>query len=105
MRADAPAIEWPTLLVLLGTYGFWALGTTAAYALSPALGILLTGIAIAQFSSLQHEILHGHPFPSRRVNEALAFPAFTLTVPFGRFRDTHLAHHHDPILTLSLIHI
>lgn len=99
MRADAPAIEWPTLLVLLGTYGFWALGTTAAYALSPALGILLTGIAIAQFSSLQHEILHGHPFPSRRVNEALAFPAFTLTVPFGRFRDTHLAHHHDPILT------
>ena len=99
MRADAPAIEWPTLLVLLGTYGFWALGTTAAYALSPALGILLTGIAIAQFSSLQHEILHGHPFPSRRMNEALAFPAFTLTVPFGRFRDTHLAHHHDPILT------
>jgi fatty acid desaturase len=99
LRADAPAIECPTLLVLLGTYGFWALGTTAAYALSPALGILLTGIAIAQFSSLQHEILHGHPFPSRRVNEALAFPAFTLTVPFGRFRDTHLAHHHDPILT------
>jgi fatty acid desaturase len=99
LRADAPAIEWPTLLVLLGTYGFWALGTTAAYALSHALGILLTGIAIAQFSSLQHEILHGHPFPSRRVNEALAFPAFTLTVPYGRFRDTHLAHHHDPILT------
>lgn len=99
MRTDAPSIEWPTLLVLVATYGFWALGTTAAYALSPILGILLTGIAIAQFSSLQHEILHGHPFRSQRLNEALALPAFTLTVPYGRFRDTHLAHHHDPILT------
>lgn len=99
MRSDAPAIEWPTLLLLAATYGAWTLGTTAAFGLSPLLGILLTGIAIAQFSSLQHEILHGHPFPSRRANEALAFPALTLTVPYGRFRDTHLAHHHDPILT------
>ena len=37
------------------------------------LAILLTGIAIAQFSSLQHEILHGHPFRSRLLNETLAF--------------------------------
>ena len=26
-------------------------------------------------------------------------PAPGLTVPFARFRDTHLAHHHDPVLT------
>lgn len=94
-----PAVEWPTLLLLVATYGFWALGTTIAFSLHPAAGILLTGIAIGQFSSLQHEILHGHPFRSKTLNEALAFPALTLTVPFGRFRDTHLAHHHDPILT------
>lgn len=103
MRAPAttttPAVEWPTLLLLIATYGLWALGTTAAFAFSPILGILLTGLAIGQFSSLQHEILHGHPFRSKPLNEALAFPALTLTVPYGRFRDTHLAHHHDPILT------
>ncbi len=102
MRAPAtttPAVEWPTFLLLIATYGFWALGTTAAFAVSPLLGILLTGLAIAQFSSLQHEILHGHPFRAKALNEALALPALTLTVPFGRFRDTHLAHHHDPILT------
>lgn len=99
MRNDAPAIEWPTLALLLATYAAWAIGTTVLYGLSPTLGILLTGLAIAQFSSLQHEILHGHPFRSKALNEALAFPAFTLTVPYGRFRDTHLAHHHDPILT------
>lgn len=94
-----PAVEWPTLILLLATYGLWAVGTTAAFTFSPLLGIVLTGIAIGQFSSLQHEILHGHPFRSKALNEALAFPALTLTVPYGRFRDTHLAHHHDPILT------
>ena len=99
LRHDTPAVEWPTLILLLATYGVWALGTTLAYALSPLLAILLTGVAIGQFSSLQHEILHGHPFRSQALNEALVFPALTVTVPYGRFRDTHLAHHHDPILT------
>lgn len=98
MRAKSPVVEWPTLLLLIATYGVWAIGT-AAYGLHPAVGIVVTGISIAQFSSLQHEILHGHPFRSRRLNEALALPALTLTVPYGRFRDTHLAHHNDPILT------
>lgn len=97
-RTD-PAIEWPTLLVLAATYALWALATTLLYDLSAVLGIVLTGIAVGQFSSLQHEVLHGHPFRSRPLNEALVFPALTLTVPYGRFRDTHLAHHHDPILT------
>lgn len=99
MRQDLPAIEWPTLLVMVATYAVWAGMTTLGYSLSPLLGIVVTGIAIAQYSSVQHEILHGHPFRNSALNEALATPALTLTVPFGRFRDTHLAHHHDPILT------
>ncbi|MFN6978457.1 MAG: fatty acid desaturase, partial [Gemmobacter sp.] len=92
-------VEWPTLALLLATYGLFAVGTTLAAALWLPLGIVLTGIAIAQFSSLQHEALHGHPFADPRLNEALVFPALNLTVPYRRFRDTHLAHHHDPILT------
>ncbi|WP_022702673.1 fatty acid desaturase [Pseudorhodobacter ferrugineus] len=92
-------VEWPTLLLLLATYGVWALGTTVVYAWSPMVAIVLTGLAITQFSSLQHEALHGHPFRQRWLNEAVVSPALTLTVPYGRFRDTHLAHHHDPILT------
>ena len=98
-HADLPHIEWPTLGILPATYGLWALGTTLGYGVAPILGIVLTGIAIAQFSSCQHEVLHGHPFRTRWLNEALVWPALTLTVPFGRFRDTHLAHHHDPALT------
>ena len=44
-------------------------------------------------------MIHGHPFPDRRVNEALVFPALTLVVPYRRFRDTHLEHHRDSLLT------
>ena len=90
--------EWPTLALLVVTYLVWGLGTTQAWSIPP-LAILLTGIAIAQFSSLQHEALHDHPFRSRHLNEALVFPALSLTVPYRRFRATHLAHHHDPHLT------
>lgn len=96
---DQPAIEWITLGLLVATYAAWVLGTTWASEAAPLLGVVLTGIAIAQFCSLQHEVLHGHPFRSRTLNEALVFPGLALTIPYGRFRDTHLAHHHDPILT------
>ncbi|MDQ1848979.1 fatty acid desaturase [Gemmobacter fulvus] len=99
MHRPKPSIEWITLGLLGSTYAVWILGTTTAYTLSPGLGVILTALAIAQFASLQHEALHGHPFRLRWLNEAAVFPALLLTVPYGRFRDTHLAHHHDPILT------
>ncbi len=92
-------VEWPTLLLLAVTYGLWAFGTTALWEWSPVLAILLTGVAIAQHSSLQHEALHGHPFANDHVNHVLVFVPLGLLYPYMRFRDTHLAHHHDPILT------
>ncbi len=99
-RSDGAAVtEWPTLCLLVMTYGIWAIGTTGLAGMSLPLGMMLTAVAVAQFSSLQHEVLHGHPFRSRRLNEALVFPALTVVVPYGRFRDLHLAHHHDPSLT------
>lgn len=96
---DQPGVEWPTLLLYVATLAVWALATSWLWSLSPFLSVLVTGIAIAQFSSLQHEALHGHPFRSPRLNEAMMTPALTLVVPYGRFRDTHLDHHRDPLLT------
>lgn len=87
------------MVVYAVTVLVWGVATSALYAVVPVLGVLVAGVAIAQYSSLQHEALHGHPFRSRVVNEALLTPGLTLTVPYGRFRDTHLAHHHDPVLT------
>jgi fatty acid desaturase len=97
--AKTPHIEWPTLVVLVVTYGLWAVFTSVLWGVSPFAAVVLTGFTIAQFSSLQHEALHGHPFRTAWLNEALVLPGLMVTVPYGRFRDTHLAHHHDPILT------
>jgi fatty acid desaturase len=91
-------LEWPTLLVCVATYGTLWLGG-ALWADWPALSVLIIGVALAQFSSLQHEVLHGHPFKRQWLNEALVFPALFVLVPYLRFKDTHLAHHHDPNLT------
>lgn len=92
-------MEWPTFAVLILTYAAWAAGTTIGWSLHPVLGLILTTLTVAQHSSLMHEALHGHPFRSPQLNHALIFPALGLLYPYGRFRDLHLAHHHDPNLT------
>lgn len=97
--AEGRDLEWPTLAMLIATYALWIAGTVWLWPHSAALAMIAATLAIAQFSSLQHEVLHGHPFRSRLLNEALVFPGLTLFVPYIRFRDTHLAHHHDPSLT------
>lgn len=99
LHSDSRAVEWPTLLVFVATYAVWAIATTLIWDLSPALAILTAAVAIAQYSSLSHEVLHGHPFRSRRLSEALVFPGLTVFVPYLRFKDLHLQHHFDPSLT------
>ncbi len=93
------AIEWPTLIMLVLCYLLWITGTTFLSEISLFLGIVITGIAVALHSSLTHEVIHGHPFRSRKLNEFLVFPGLSLFIPFMRFRDTHLAHHLDADLT------
>jgi len=93
------AIEWPTLALVLLCHLVWALGTTVLASLWLPLGFIATMLAITLHSSLQHEVLHGHPFRARALNEALVMLPFGLVFPYGRFRDLHLAHHRDEMLT------
>ena len=97
--SDRPLVEWPTVALLVATYAVWALGTTLAFEWFAPLGFALTVLAIVMFSSLQHEVLHGHPFRHQNLSDWTVFPAFTVFVPYQRFRDTHLAHHRDERLT------
>ena len=99
MRQADRAVEWPTLLLLVATYGVWAFATTGLWGFSPVLAVIVTALAVAQQSSLQHEALHGHPFRNRYLNQAMVFLPLGLLYPYGRFRDLHLAHHFDPNLT------
>ena len=91
--------DWPTLLLALACYGGWAAATGWLAATHLWLAIPVTAVLIGLHSSLQHEMLHGHPFRSARLNAALAFPSLNLVVPYLRFKDTHLEHHRDSILT------
>ena len=98
LRSKDNSIEWPTLAVAVGTYVAIA-AAGALYAPQPVLAVVILTLALTQYSSLQHEVLHGHPFPRQWASEAMVFPAFFVLIPYLRFKDTHLAHHHDPALT------
>lgn len=99
MNRDRAWVEWPTLGVLIVCYGLWGLSTTVLWQVWPPVAFATLTIAIALHSSVQHEVLHGHPFRHPVMNALLVFPALGLFVPYLRFRDTHLAHHLDAVLT------
>lgn len=91
--------EWLTFFLILACYGLWVV---AAFWITPpslAAGLAALAVLAAFHSSLTHEVLHGHPFRRRVVNEAMMFLPLTLFIPYNRFRDLHLAHHQDAILT------
>lgn len=92
-------VEWPTLALFIAAYAAWALAVIwlSQVGLIPA--VVLTGVAMALQSSLQHEAIHGHPFRRTGLNTALAGVPLTLFVPYLRFTETHLAHHRDSRLT------
>ena len=50
-------------------------------------------------SSLQHEVLHGHPTRNARLNELLVALPVGLFIPYRRFKSTHLRHHNNEALT------
>lgn len=92
-------VEWPTLALIGASYLVLVLGLFWLPAISLWLAVAVLIVVITLQSSLQHEVLHGHPFTRRWLGEALVFASFNLFVPYLRFRDTHLAHHQDANLT------
>ncbi|KUJ80612.1 fatty acid desaturase [Ruegeria marisrubri] len=91
--------EWGTFFLILACYGAWlgAVFWLAGWSLWFAIPVM--GLVAALHSSLTHEVLHGHPFRSKWLNEALMALPLTLCIPYNRFRDLHLAHHQDSNLT------
>ncbi|WP_420586911.1 fatty acid desaturase [Ruegeria sp.] len=88
--------EWGTFVLILACYGAWL---AVIFWLPVWLAIPAMGLVATLHSSLTHEALHGHPFRSKRLNEALMALPLTLFIPYHRFRDLHLAHHRDATLT------
>src|SRR6056297_2516833 len=59
-------IEWLTLWLILGCYAGWALALFGLSTVSGPLAVVALAVVIAFHSSLSHEAIHGHPFPSER---------------------------------------
>jgi fatty acid desaturase len=93
------AVEIPTLLLLLLTYGGW-LAITFAYNRWPLLLVApLAVLLITLHSSLQHEIVHGHPTRWILFNRLLGMMPLSLWIPYDRYRQLHRIHHIEELLT------
>jgi fatty acid desaturase len=100
IAADRPAhIEWPTVILIILTYGALATLMWFYYALPFWVIMPLAGYLIALHGSLQHEVLHGHPTRNAALNEILVAINFSLNFPYRRYRKLHLIHHNDENLT------
>lgn len=105
MQADAgpgtraSSVEWGTLGLIAGCYGLWLVALAWIVPLSGAAGLMAVAVLIAFHASLTHEVIHGHPFRSQRMNDLLMFLPLNLAYPYNRFRDQHLEHHRDEFLT------
>jgi fatty acid desaturase len=99
MTAAPRPLEWPTIGLALLVYAI--LGSMIWFHASlPWWLILAVGSYFtALHTSLQHEVLHGHPTRSRLFNESLIFLSPALWVPFQRYKETHLQHHNNQYLT------
>src|SRR5260221_1683194 len=88
-----------TVLVFLGTLGA-GIVLTLPYGGLP-LAIIEPGVAVllTLHSSLQHEIIHGHPTRHARLNRLLGMVPLSFWLPFELYRQEHLQHHQDERLT------
>ena len=95
----AQAVEWGTFSLISACYIGWAVALFWLAAVSLTGATVALAVLVTLHSSLTHEVLHGHPFRSRFWNEVTMWLPLGILVPYGRFRDLHLAHHRDSQLT------
>jgi fatty acid desaturase len=85
--------EWRTLLVVFAVYGLTVLTVVRYEVLTPWLAIPMLGVLGAWHLSMQHEVLHGHPFKNQFLNDAIGGIPVTLWIPYLAFKKDHHEHH------------
>jgi fatty acid desaturase len=91
--------ELPTWSLAAVIYGSWLAITYLHASLPWWLVGIWGGWMVAWHGSLQHEVIHGHPTRSRRINHLLGGLPLALWLPLGLYREEHLAHHRAAELT------
>lgn len=90
---------WRTWLLIPAVYASWLLAVAAYGVLGQVAGSCLIILATCWFTSLQHELIHGHPSKSRRVNRLIGIAPLAVWYPYELYRSSHLAHHRNELLT------
>lgn len=91
--------DWPTWLLLIGTYAAWFCVIHYSAWLGRGLTLALLVPVITFWMSVQHELLHGHPTRWLWLNKVLGYAPLAVWYPYTLYRDSHLLHHRDEALT------
>lgn len=94
--------EWRTLGVIVAVYGLTVLTVVRYDVLTVWLAIPLLAVLGAWHLSMQHEIIHGHPFTDQRINDALGSIPITLWIPYFAFKKDHIEHHSSDLTNPAL---
>ena len=98
-RSARRALELPTLFLVVCVYAAWLVVTFLYTRWSLWLVAPLGALLVTLHSSLQHEIVHGHPTRWYAVNRLLGMVPLSMWLPYDRYRALHRAHHVDARLT------
>jgi fatty acid desaturase len=92
-RVLKEAGEWRTLAVVIAVYGLTVLTVLRYDVLTPWLAVPMLAVLGAWHLSMQHEVLHGHPFKNQFLNDAIGGIPVTLWIPYLAFKKDHYEHH------------
>lgn len=92
--------EWRTVALLVFCYSALGLMIVNPMALPVFIQLLVIVPLITLHSSLQHECIHGHPFKSQTLNDALVFAPMGVFLPYLRFKEAHIKHHQNSRLAV-----
>jgi fatty acid desaturase len=85
--------EWRTLAVVIAVYGLTVLTVVRYDVLTPWLAVPMLAVLGAWHLSMQHEVLHGHPFKNQFLNDFIGGIPVTLWIPYLAFKKDHHEHH------------
>ena len=94
--------EWKTLGVIVAVYGLTVLTVVRYDVLTPWLAIPMLAVLGAWHLSMQHELLHGHPFRNQFINDAIGSIPVTLCIPYLAFKKDHHEHHKSDLTNPEL---
>lgn len=95
----AAAGEWRTVVLAIVVHAGWVTVVLGHDQMLWWVSAAALAVLIAWHGSLQHELLHGHPFRNQHLNDMLGSVPIGLRLAYPVYRRYHLSHHRCEQLT------